>query len=147
MIFWIIFIVLTIGIGLIIIGTRNWDSNKHHWLWYYDSELTTAGVITTAFTTLVLVIMSLCILESHWGSEAEFAVLRERENALVYKVESGACRDDFGLLNKSVIDEIQEWNETIVKNKKLQNNFWLGIFYPDIYDEFETIDYTKYKKK
>lgn len=147
MIFWITFIVLTIGIGLIIVGARSWDSDKHYWLWYYDSELTTAGVITTALTILTLVIMTLCISESHWRSEAELAILRERENALVYKVESGACRDDFGLLNKSVIDEIQEWNETIVKNKKLQNNFWLGIFYPDIYDEFETIDYTKYKKE
>lgn len=147
MIFWITFMVLAIGIGLTIIGAKNWDSQKYHWLWYYDSELTTAGVITIGFATLVLVIMTLCISKSHWRSEAELAILRERENALVYKVESGACRDDFGLLNKSVIDEIQEWNETIVKNKKLQNNFWLGIFYPDIYDEFETIDYTKYKKE
>ena len=74
-------------------------------------------------------------------------VFQETHKALTYKLESGACRDELGLLSKSVIDEIQDWNESIVRKKNFQKDFWIGIFYPNIYDEFETIDYTKYAKE
>ena len=81
----------------------------------------------------------------HCGTDATVDRLQERYEAITYKVESGACRDELGLLSKEVIDEIQDWNETIVANKRLQNDYWLGIFVPNIYDQFETIDYDRYK--
>ena len=62
-------------------------------------------------------------------------------------MESGACRDEFGLLNKEVIDEIQSWNESIIYNQKMQNDFWVGVFCPNVYDQFETIDYEKYGRE
>lgn len=72
---------------------------------------------------------------------------KERYNAIIYKVESGACRDEFGLLNKKVIDEIQDWNESVTYNKNIQEDFWVGIFIPNVYDQFEIIDYTKYGRE
>lgn len=147
MFFWMFVIGLVVGIGLWIIGTRKWDSSKHHWLWYNDKEITFAGVITTVIFAIVVIVMGVYIGVEHNEAQANLATLQERETALVYKLESGACRDEFGLLSKSVIDEIQSWNESIVRKKNLQNNFWSGIFYADIYDEFKPIDYTKYVKE
>ena len=58
-----------------------------------------------------------------------------------YKIESNSCRDEFGLLSKELIDEVQEWNQDVRYYQKIQRNFWVGIFYPNVYDEFETIDF------
>ncbi len=147
MIFWLCVIGLAIGIGLCVLGTRDWDSSKHHWLWYNDEEITITGAVITVIFAITVLVMGLFIGAEHNESQANLAMLKEREIALTYKLESGACRDEFGLLSKSVIDEIQNWNESIVRKKNLQNNFWSGIFYADIYDGFEPIDYTKYAKE
>ena len=64
---------------------------------------------------------------------------REQYKAIIYK--SNACRDESGLPNKEVIDEIQEWNEDVRFYQRIQDDFWLGIYYPNVYDEFTTIDY------
>ena len=81
------------------------------------------------------------------GVNAQVESNKERYNAITYKVESGACRDEFGLLNKEVIDEIQDWNEDVIYYKNIQKDFWVGIFIPNVYDQFETIDYTKYGRE
>jgi anaerobic ribonucleoside-triphosphate reductase len=54
------------------------------------------------------------------------------------------CRDEFGFLGKEIIDEVQNWNEDIRYYKAAQDDFWVGIFHPNVYDEFETIDYDTY---
>ena len=38
---------------------------------------------------------------------------------------------------KEIVDEIQNWNEDIVYRREMQDNFWVGVFYPDIYYDFE----------
>ena len=81
------------------------------------------------------------------GIDARVEQLKENYKAITYKVESGACRDEFGLLNKEVIDEIQEWNKDVRFYQNIQDNFWLGIYYPNVFDEFETIDYESFEKK
>lgn len=75
---------------------------------------------------------------------AQIARYEERYKAITYKIESNACRDEFGLLNKEVIDEIQEWNEDITLKKNAAHDFWIGIYNPDAFDQFDTIDYEEY---
>lgn len=101
-----------------------------------------------ALFSLMLVALSLAnIIDNHIKADAQEAEKQEEYKALVCKAESRACRDEFGLLNKEVFDEIQEWNQDIAYKKTIQRDFWLGIFYPNIYDQFELIDYEKYSKE
>lgn len=78
--------------------------------------------------------------------DSEVAKYQQKYNAIVYKMESEACRDEFGLLSKEVIDEAQAWNETLARDKALQDNFWIGNLIPHIYDQFEFIDLNSYSK-
>ena len=41
---------------------------------------------------------------------------------------------------KELMSEIQKWNEDLARHKALQNDFWVGIFIPDIFDQFEFIE-------
>lgn len=145
MLFWIMFIILLIGIGMIVIGDKYWEKETHRFLYYHGEGIKYTGVTITIISVVIIILMLIGICEGQITSKASAAKYEETYKALTYKLESGACRDELGLLSKSVIDEIQTWNEDVVSNQKMQNNFWVGIFYPDIYDNFKTIDYTHYK--
>ena len=153
MLFWLCLAILIIGIGLIAVGCIKWDyeNNENNklfsFLYYNDEALKIIGSITTFISGFIMVIMLIVLSCMYIGIDARVEQSKETYQAITYKVESGACRDEFGLLNKEVIDEIQSWNESVIYNQKMQNDFWIGIFYPDVYDQFETIDYEKYGRE
>ena len=47
--------------------------------------------------------------------------------------------NDNDIGKKELMDQVTEYNVDVQKHKALQRNFWVGIFYPDIWDQFETI--------
>lgn len=136
MIFWIFVILTVVGI---VGGTVACE---------YDFDaLSIFGWIVGVISGIVAVIMLIVIVFTHCGADAQVELWKEQYKALTYKLESDACRDEFGLLNKEIIDEIQDWNQDVVYNKHIQKDFWMGIFYPNVFDEFETIDYERYQSK
>ena len=134
MLFWLCLIVLIVGIGLVTVGKMDYTVESFGW-------------VTVAISGIIMAIMIAVFACTYSGVNAKVEKNKERYNAITYKVESGACRDEFGLLNKEVIDEIQNWNENITYYKNIQKDFWVGIFVPNVYDQFETIDYTKYGRE
>lgn len=152
MLFWLCLIVLIVGIGLVTVGKMEWydirNENKlRKFLYQNDDTIENSGWVAVIVSGIIMAIMIIVFTCNYIGVNAQVEKARERYNAITYKVESGACRDEFGLLNKEVIDEIQDWNENITYYKNLQKDFWIGIFIPNVYDQFETIDYTKYGRK
>lgn len=152
MLFWLCLIILIIGIGLIVIGEKDWydtrnDNKLRRFLYRNDNIIKNSGRITIAVSGIIMVIMIIIFACNYIGVKAQVEKNKEQYNAITYKVESGACRDEFGLLNKEVIDEIQDWNESITYYKNLQEDFWAGIFIPNVYEQFETIDYAKYRRE
>lgn len=156
MLFWIFVITIVLGIALIIgvskisdkYSQSNEDNNKIvEFLYYNDEPFIFTGYVIALISGIIAVIMLTVIICSHCGIDAQVQKWRETYSALTYKLESGACRDDFGLLNKEIIDEIQHWNEDVAYKKRIQRDFWMGIFYPNVFDEFEAIDYERYRGK
>lgn len=157
MILWLSLIAFLIGFGTVYIGCRfgvyryekNAEiKNKIKGFICDHSEATIAMGATIAIVSATIVFTTLGIMfKNYINANVEAAQLHERYNAIVYKIESDSCRDEFGLLNKEIIDEIQKWNENITYYQAKKDNFWIGIVYPDIYDQFQTIDYTEFDKK
>ena len=105
----------------------------------YPIIATIAGIVAT--------IMLICIIGAHVNLDAKVAKYEEQYNALVYKVESPNCRDEFGFVNKEIIDEIEDWNTMVVNWCHSRKNLWVGIFYPNhAYEQFEVIDYRDFKE-
>lgn len=142
--FWLFVIILVICVGLIVVGNMEWDYKKNKFLYYKSDNIAFAGVITSVISGVILLTMLIFIIISHTNVEANLERNREIYDALTYKMESTTCRDEFGFLSKEVIDEVQEWNKDVRYYQSAQDDFWVGIFYPNAYDEFETIDYETY---
>lgn len=97
--------------------------------------------VSTLISSVLTILFLIVIAANHIGTDAELAQRKAQYDALTYKLESEFVRDDLGLLNKETIDEVQEWNEDLAYLKIMQRDFWMGIFYPNIYDDLELIDY------
>ena len=105
------------------------------------------GYFISIISGLAVIISLFIIIGEYTTMDSYLEKTREQYKAITYKIESDSCRDEFGLLNKEVIDEIQEWNKDVRFYQNIQDNFWLGIYYPNVFDEFGTIDYESFEKK
>ena len=105
------------------------------------------GELVTILSGFAVIVSLFLIIGEYTTIDSYLEKSREQYKAITYKIESDACRDEFGLLNKEVIDEIQEWNKDVRFYQNIQDNFWLGIYYPNVFDEFETIEYESFEKK
>ena len=133
MLFWLFVILLAASIVVKLVADK-------HCKW----KLETAAEIAVAIFSFVLIVMIIFLGSQHIGTDARVEKSLEDYNAIEYKVTSGACRDEFGLLSKDVIDEVQAWNKDVIYYQAIQDDFWVGIFYPNVFDQFETIDYMSY---
>ena len=136
MIFWLCILIMVVGIIMTNVA------NRKDW-----SGVEMLCCITSVVDGIAVIIMAICLCVIYSTVDVDIVQREELYKSITYKVESGACRDKLGLLSKEIIDEVQEWNKDVLCYQNVQDNFWVGIFYPNIYDQFETIDYTKYAKE
>lgn len=143
MLFWLFIILTVIGIVLWTLGSKHWEYDS--FMWKYDEAFGVLGRLLTAIGAIVSILMILVISFSYCGSSACAAENQATYDSLIFKLENTDCRDELGLLNKEIIDEVQAWNETLAYHETIQRDFWLGIFYPNMYDEFKLIDLNRFK--
>ena len=130
MIFWIFVIALVVGIVLFVLS----DNCS----FFYNWDL--FAMVDICISIIVIAIMGTIIAANHALAIGEKLAYEQRYDSLIYKADTESIRDEFGIINKEYIDEVQAWNEDVVKYKEWQRDFWIGIFIPNIYDDFETID-------
>lgn len=106
----------------------------------HENDIGVIFAIIAAIATAITVILLCLIISTHLSAIGEKTKLEQRYDALIYKSQTESIRDEFGIVNKDYIDEVQEWNESIASNQRMQRDFWVGIFTPNIYDDFELID-------
>ena len=89
-------------------------------------------------TVVCLVIM--CI--SYIDTDAQIAKHNAVYESLVYQYENDVFdNDDDEVGKKELYNQIQDWNESIAYKQAIQDNLWIGIFYPNVFDQFELIEY------
>lgn len=113
-------------------------------IWAYNDEWGAGGLVGT----IIAAIMGLCILvsgiilvDSHGGKDAYIAERNQKYESLVYQMENNVYENDNDLGKKELYNEIREWNEDLAYRQSIQDNFWFGIYYPNIYDQFKFIEY------
>ena len=135
MLFWLFIIFLVVGIACVVLGNWMYDNTR------YDTDwLTTTGVVIAVVAALAIVISGISMACSYSDAEAKIAKNHKRYESLVYQLENNLYDNDNDLGKKELYNEIQKWNEDLAYYQNIQDSFWLGIFYPNVFDQFEFIE-------
>lgn len=157
MIFWIFVILTVVGIAVCVAASKISDKHNYHeenntkfvnFVYHNDEPIYWAFGTTAVISGIVIIYMLIRIIVSQTLADGERASNEQTYNSLVYKSQTEAIRDEFGIVNKEYIDEVQGWNEYLAKYQSYSHNFWIGIFYPKrAYDGFEFIDLESIRMK
>lgn len=101
------------------------------------SGLHIAAVCTLIAGVILLVISVIIFPLRYIDADASVAKWETQYESLTYQLENNLYNHDFD--KKKLMDEILEWNENLAYHKKIQRNFWVGIYYPNVYDGLEFI--------
>lgn len=94
------------------------------------------GLIATLVSLFVLMV-------NHTGVDGKIAACNTRYGTLVYQYENDIYDNDNDLGKRELMEDIQSWNEDLARHKENQDDFWIGIYIPNIYDQFEFIELEK----
>lgn len=112
----------------------------------YDNGCDT-GLVLIAVSTVTLtiaVLSSICIIiDAYSHAEANVAKYQKRYESLVYQYENAFYDNDNDVGKYELVFQIERWNTDLAYHKTIQRDFWLGIYYPNIYDQFAFIELNK----
>ena len=131
MLFCIFIILVVIGIVCFIIYENPMADE-----WVFDMG------VAFEVTGWVAVIVSIIVFAVNYiGIDGDIEANKARYESLTYQYESELYDNDNDIGKKELMSEIQDWNEDLARHKANQDNFWIGIYIPDVFDQFEFIEY------
>lgn len=89
---------------------------------------------------IVTMVMLIDIISRNTNVDAYVAENQMRYEMLVYQYENDIYDNDNDLGKRDLMEDIQEWNEDLAYYREAQDDFWVGIFHPNVYDQFEFIE-------
>lgn len=136
MLFVIFLIILAAGIGL-----WYWYNNKYpsckRWIEVLYCVLNFAGLVGVAASVIIMA-------ANYTGEQAKVNGKKEIYNSLTYQYENAVFDDDDDVVGrKELYNQIAEYNSDVKYYQTLQRDFWLGIYFPNVYDQLELIVYDK----
>lgn len=129
MLYWILLIIIL----LLILITYQLEENNHE-------ILCVVSCFFTIIFGLVFVILSIGMACEYVNIDGRIEEYKTEYNSLVYQYENNIYDNDNDLGKKELMNDILEWNNDLTYMQNAQDDFWIGIFFADIYDQFKTIE-------
>ena len=129
MVFWLVVAALIISIIVIMFRDKINDD-------YYI--IVDVSEVISIVLGVVMLFMTVAICIGNFGADAKAAKYKERYDSLVYQYENEIYCDDNVVYD--LLTDIREYNEDLTYYQEIQDDFWIGIFYPNIFDQFELIE-------
>ena len=130
---------LIIIFGLLIIGILGLAAYDNDWFkygWINDAMLNIGATITIV-AALGVIGSGIAFAINYLGINGYIDECNKRYETLIFQVENNLYKDD--ITTHELVKEIQEWNCDLAERKVNQYDPWIGIYIPDIYDQFEFI--------
>lgn len=97
------------------------------------------ATIAVVLTLIALLISTIGLASVYINADASVAKWETQYESLTYQLENNLYDNDNDIGKKELMDEICKWNEDLAYCKEIQRNFWVGIYYPNVYDNLEFI--------
>lgn len=125
MLFWILLILLIVGVAMLFTVS--------------DDHLTmSASIFAIGLFGVIISVVFLCA--NYIGLDGEVKRNQVRYDSLMYQYENCLYDNDNDVGKKELMSEIQSWNEDLAWGKTMQRNPWVGIYIPNVYDQFDFIE-------
>lgn len=136
MLFWLFVILLLVGVACIIVGAciNNHSWSDGDWFIYIGIAVATIFGLATAVSLFI-------IIDGHSNVDGKIDANMKIYESLTYQLENELYENDNDVGKKALYDQIEEWNRDLAEYQGIQDDFWFGIFYPDVFDQFEFIEY------
>lgn len=128
MIFWLVVLSIVVFLGLAVYVENRFGDYSGPFL------------VIASIGFIVAIIMLMIIIVENTNVDAYVAENQMRYEMLVYQYENDIYDNDNDLGKRDLMEDIQEWNEDLAYYRKAQDDFWVGIFHPNVYDQFEFIE-------
>lgn len=129
MVFYLVVVALVISI--IVIAIKNKISYDYH-------AIVDVSEVISIVLGVAILFMTVAICIGNFGADAKAAKYKERYDSLVYQYENEIYCDDNAVYD--LLTDIREYNEDLAYYQEIQDDFWIGVFYPNIFDQFELIE-------
>lgn len=123
MLFWIILVIAIVGI-----------------IWVNVDDLNFVAVMFCVSGIIATIISLIFLASAYIGNDGYIAENKVRYDSLVYQYENDIYENDNDIGKYELMMAIQDWNEDLARYRENQDDFWIGIYIPDIYDQFEFIE-------
>ena len=107
-------------------------------LFTYDLE--NLGIAISAIGIFGIIASVIVLAINYIGIDGYIARMNTRYETLVYQYENDIYDNDNDLGKRELMVDIQNWNEDLSSRRERQRDFWIGIYIPNIYDQFEFIE-------
>lgn len=135
MIFWIPLALLIVTIA---VHVRLLKKHKYHEL----DKSSLALAVLILILVIELGVMGFTLI----GSKGEEAACQEHRKLLVERYAQCTKDGRFNYVDDRILQDVDEWNSDLAWHKKVQNDLWIGIFVPEIYDDLDYITINQFMK-
>lgn len=133
--------ILWLTIGVLVISTIGYFiiDNMYSFNSFRDF-LQCVFLFLIIITLIASIAMGLVAITNHSGLDGYVAAAHTRYKSLWFQLEYGIYDNENDVGKYELYRDIRLWNEDLSRNQEMQRDFWLGVFTPNIYDQFQYID-------
>ena len=106
----------------------------------FTFDLENLGIAISVIGIFGIIASVVVLAINYIGIDGYIAQMNTRYETLVYQYENNIYDNDNDLGKRELMVDIQNWNEDLSSRRERQRDFWIGIYIPNIYDQFEYIE-------
>ena len=106
----------------------------------FTFDLENLGIAISAIGIFGIIASVVVLAINYIGIDGYIARMNTRYETLIYQYENDIYDNDNDLGKRELMVDIQNWNEDLSSRRERQRDFWIGIYIPNIYDQFEFIE-------